>query len=111
MTTFGKLHQWWGYREKGSNYYIGKERSISKLKKFEIGTRINECVHTPAMIGAIYWTADNLANGRYMDATLDLVLGVALNAYCVMLQRYNRARVYNTVDKITEEISAAKKQD
>jgi len=111
MATAGKFHRWLGAHKTGSNYYIGKERSVSKLKEFETQTRFNECVHTPFMLFFTYKLAEDLANGSYTDAVFDAVIGVALNGYCVMLQRYNRARVYNTLDRLTEEMDVTKKQD
>lgn len=105
MGTFGKLHKILGADKTGSNYFIGQDRSKRGLKKFEAETRFNEFVHAPFTAYCGYKLAEDLGNNNYSGAIVDGI-GLLINGYCTMLQRYNRARVYNTLDKLAERTPA-----
>jgi hypothetical protein len=67
---------------KADNYYIGKERSLEALIKYEKETRFNEKVH-------LFSTACCIIGNLWP-------LNIA-NLYLIMIQRYNRARIVNTL--------------
>jgi len=71
------------------NYFLGRNPTISDLKKFERGTRLNETVHLLAFI----LTFDNVFTSSLLDLSVP-----ALNAYLVFLQRYNRTRVIRVIE-------------
>ena len=79
------------------NYFIGKI-SLDNLEIFQTFTKFNESVHmmqafisSPCLIsGILYQSYDFTITGL-------LILGNGLA--CTMLQRYNRARVQNVIDK------------
>jgi len=63
--------------------------------------RFNELIHAPATAYFEYKLAEDLGNNNYSEAVFLLIHG-----YCTMLQRYNRARVYNTLDKLAKRTPA-----
>ncbi len=73
--------------------------SKEKLASLEHTTRLVESVHSPFTLLFAYQTADNLANGNYVGASINGVIGL-LNAYCSMAQRYQRTRISTIVDRM-----------
>ncbi|MCK4650444.1 hypothetical protein KAT36_04410 [Candidatus Pacearchaeota archaeon] len=98
MGTLGKLRKRGGDGEEPSNYFIGRKRDLSSLKKFEIGTRINETIHAPFTIYFGHKLIESLGENNYGVAIISGI-GLLTNGYCTMLQRYNRGRIYNTLNK------------
>lgn len=108
MGTVGKLTSKIVSSEKGDNYIIGRRHDIKSLKRFEWRTRFNETVHTFGEAWIVGWAllinykcydfAKELEKGNY-DITMILGTGLLLNGALVMLQRYNRARVHNIIEK------------
>ena len=76
-----------------NSYYIGSERNIDSLLSFEKYARFNEKVH---LLGSFFSFA-----GLFGDNYFPLISGLflALNVYCCLVQRYNRARVINTLEE------------
>ena len=108
MKTAGKLVKKIVGDEFTSNYFIGRKHNIESLKRFEWGTRFNESANA---FGEAYivWGAleiglegynfpKELGDGNY---GITIILGTALllNSSLIMLQRYNRARVHNIIEK------------
>jgi hypothetical protein len=83
---------------KGSNYYMD-DISLESIKRFEKKTRFNETVHVITDMPAIYFAIDQFAKGEY---AVGLILSlIALpSLYLAGLQRYNRARIYDIVDRL-----------
>jgi len=79
------------------------EEKEEALREWELGTRFYESLH---LFGGA-WTAskiyDALSNGQYKEATMLAFINIIVNLYPVMLQRYNRARIYNALEKMAEE--------
>jgi len=105
MGTVGRLFKKMGMDETTGTYFIGKERNKKTIKQYELMARINETIHAPFTAYFGYKLAEDLGNNNYSGAIGD---GIALliNGYCTMVQRYNRARVYNTLDKLAERTPA-----
>ena len=106
MGTFGKLHKHLGADKVGSNYFVGQDKSKRGLKKFELLTKINELIHN---MGIVYFGSEfiaDLRNENYINAVADGV-GILMNFYLIMLQRYNRARIYNTLDNLARRNPAS----
>ncbi len=101
INTAGVLHKVLFSGKNGSNYYVGQDnRTIRGLKNFDNGLRFNETVH---LIAGVFISADLSFDVTRPNTLLDWSL-FTLNAYLIFLQRYNRARVYNTIDeKIAEK--------
>lgn len=109
----GRIYEWIGIKyfkefvtklkekassgKKQSNYFL-LDKGIEGLKSFENKTRVNEAIHSPVTILMAYSTINNLIEGDYVWATILGILGV-INGYEVFLQRYNRVRIRNILDK------------
>lgn len=105
MGTFGNLLKLMGGHRKGGSfsYFVSQtDRNLKELKRFESGTRFNELVHTPLMYSLGYSALEDFSKGNF-EGGLFCVSVAVINAYCVMLQRYNRARVYNTIEEKLKE--------
>lgn len=69
---------------------------VEALKKWEPLTRVYETIHLALLcINAPYIT-EKLAEGDYTSSTI--IPNLLINVYPVMLQRYNRARMYNVFE-------------
>ena len=79
------------------------ENKEEGLKEYEPWTRLYETVH---LVGGSICT---IANGMiFIDKGIEealpgIIANLAVNIYPVMLQRYNRAMIYNALEKIEEE--------
>lgn len=98
MGTIGRLFRMGVVVNTPETYFIGKSKSVKSLKKYESLARISEMVHTPITAVTGYGLVQGLAEGNYGDAAGN-ALGLVLNTYCIMLQRYNRARVYDVIER------------
>ncbi len=101
MSTVGILHKTLGEHKYAGSYFVGQEdRSVDALRDFEAGTRFNESVH---LFFGLYSASSTIYN--FMDDSSFFYFNGALtlaNIACVMVQRYNRARVYNTIEQKLE---------
>lgn len=89
-------------RRRGDSHVAGYSLSkptLEKAKKYELTTRIYETVHDVGIIAGIIGLIPFV-----LHETVDTYTGIAsglvfFNSYAVMLQRYNRARIYNLVKR------------
>jgi len=84
------------------NNYLIWDFSEDGLRKFDYATRINEGIHLLATALFTSKTIDYLSDGKYGMAALETGLNLALGIYPILTQRYNRARIYNTVERMQE---------
>ncbi|MBI4448178.1 hypothetical protein HY643_04300 [Candidatus Woesearchaeota archaeon] len=98
MGTTGKLRKMLGDGKEPSNYFIGEKRNSESLKQFEKGSRLNERIHGPLTLFFLPLLAYSLGEDHYGTAIFN-GLNILLNGYLTMLQRYNRARVYNVLER------------
>jgi len=87
----------WGDYITPNPYFLGKKRDLFSLKFYGWGTKLAETVHMPFVIHGGKEVVEELADGNYGFAALSSV-EFLLNAYPVMLQRYNRSRVNKIID-------------
>jgi hypothetical protein len=99
MNTVGKNRR---KTDKGrtTNYFVGNNRNISSLMEYDKRTRENELMH-----GFIFVCGIGFITSLYFINDISLIpmyipaLGITYNeGNIVMLQRYNRARAYNTIE-------------
>jgi len=99
MVTIGSLYSLFGLKKHTTNYHIGQNenRNLEGLANFEYMTRFNEALHGSLTIMCGNELVQNISSGNTL-----MVVGHGIctlgNLYCVMLQRYNRARIYNTME-------------
>jgi Glycosyl-4,4'-diaponeurosporenoate acyltransferase len=75
--------------------------SLQSLRKYEKKTRLNESVHLVGFIGFVVVTAGKFASGSLtpLGLVIALLLDVVLGLWPVVLQRYNRLRLYRAIDR------------
>ncbi len=101
MGTAGRLLRMDNVDNTPGTYFIGKDKSVKSLKQHEGLARINEIIHAPISIVTGYGLVNGLAEGNY-GAAAGNALGFAINTYYIMLQRYNRARIYDVIERKEE---------
>ena len=86
-----------GMDEVAGMYFIGKRRRTRDLETFVKGTRFNEAYHLSFVPFGVYLTGEpTIQNNTLLMAMNSAIL--ILNVGLVMLQRYNRARVYTALE-------------
>jgi hypothetical protein len=79
-------------------YFIGENRTLESLAEFEKETRFNETAHIiPALCNAFSFLLLSSIGGDNLGIFFG-TLGL-LNFSLIVLQRYNRARIYNTINE------------
>ena len=74
--------------------------NLDSLKSMESFTRLYEGIHTTFLgIGAAI-LAHQLAEGQIKAATFTAGLNLLVNVYPIMVQRYNRSRLYRAIHKM-----------
>lgn len=109
VESWKKYRRFWGMEKVESfDPYLLWDTSKKGLKKYNIVTKCIEGFH----IGVIYICTSDIVN-RISDGDVEKIIldgaGIIINTYLALLQRYNRARIYNVIDKIERrEISTFK---
>lgn len=85
-------------RRMGLNYHLGQRRSLDDLGLLDKGSRENEAPHAVGFFGFGYLVYEFVANQGLTGDSLYLSALYLANAYAMLLQRYNRVRIYNAVD-------------
>ena len=84
--------EWENYNNKTSNYNIGKVKDLDDVKKYKKQMYLNASIHT---FGLFLCIVDLLLGG--LDAFF--IIMTLINAYCIMLQRYNIIRLNKVIKK------------
>ncbi|MBI2547225.1 MAG: hypothetical protein HYW23_02150 [Candidatus Aenigmarchaeota archaeon] len=74
-------------------------RNEGSAKSWEMFTRIYEGIHVGFGSLMLSGMVDRLANGDYDGAAIIAAINTVVNIYPIMLQRYNRARIYKVLDR------------
>lgn len=90
-----------GNEPNGSNYYIGKDISTKRLKKFESRTRFNELIHGGGTGYITYIVGKSLVQGYQPSIPTGILIGsiILFSAYLTFLQRYHRIKVQNVLER------------
>ena len=88
------------FKENLGPYFIGSYKEINEktIKKHELWARFNELIHITLNIPLLHGLVENLGNDNYSSA-IECIIALLINNYCVMLQRYNRVRIFNILEK------------
>ena len=84
----------------GDNYFIW-DTSKKGLKEFEERTKFNEGIHIVGGLATGAFTALSYTIVDYPIWTIPALVTVA-QGYCIMVQRYNRARIYNILERMEQ---------
>ena len=87
-------------RSDPENRLIWNKLSVKLCEKY---TRIYESIHVAACFG--YFVPSimlHLANDDYKKAAYSFAINTVFNIYPIMLQRYNRGRYYNVLDRYSK---------
>lgn len=79
-----------------------RDGSLLSLKRYETVTRFLEDLHLTAFSLFVATTAWHLYEDRIGQAMVTTGLNILINVYPVMLQRYNRSRLYRTIHRLDE---------
>ncbi|MEW6687347.1 MAG: hypothetical protein AB1393_14275 [Candidatus Edwardsbacteria bacterium] len=74
--------------------------SIQSLKNYETFTRVYEGIHLTFLGLGCAQLASQVHAGQIDAALLTAGLNTLVNVYPIMVQRYNRSRLYNTIQKM-----------
>lgn len=99
----GKLYEALGIRA-FKKYFPITEATINSsssqdLMDYEKRTRRFEGVHAVKAGFMIAFSIATLVEGKYIFSAVTAVLNTAFNVYPIMLQRYNRSRIVNIVER------------
>ncbi len=74
--------------------------SLQSLRQHERRTRLNELIHLIGFVGFTVLAASKFASGSLtvLGLTFALALNLILGLWPVILQRYNRLRLYRAID-------------
>ncbi|OGD91700.1 hypothetical protein A3D81_01490 [Candidatus Curtissbacteria bacterium RIFCSPHIGHO2_02_FULL_40_17] len=89
----------------GLPFYSLSEPNLKEAKKYDLSTRVFETVHAAGLAAFAAGLAgfDKLSFGPDLPGeTYINAVATAGNLYAVMLQRYNRARIYSLVKRSKE---------
>lgn len=97
MGTLGRafILIWWN--KEASGYFIGKSINESSLREYSFYNKANETLHMLLITSCVY----SMATDCFLNISTQLAL--IINLHLVMLQRYNRARVENVLNKRYKE--------
>ena len=84
------------------NNYLLWNSSQDGLRKFDYATRINESVHLVAATQFVGSTIGYLSDGKWGMASLATGLNIVLGIYPILTQRYNRARLHHTIERMKQ---------
>lgn len=80
--------------------YHARMKDKAHLKYFERCTRSGEAGHGLFFLLMAYATTYNFQHGHIGLGVFSAVANIAVNVYPILLQRYNRARIYNALEKL-----------
>lgn len=80
-----------------STYNIGKIDSLEDIKKFKKNLFINAGIHLWALSLCLIGGTASLP----IPITIINLIGIGINLYCIMLQRYNCVRINQLIKKMT----------
>ena len=80
--------------------------SIQSLRRYEQRTRLNESIHLVGFIGFTVLAANKFASGSLTVLGLAVALGLnlILGLWPVVLQRYNRLRLYRALNVHSQQL-------
>lgn len=93
------------FRKKYGVRVIAIKSNVESLLKFEKRTRVYEAIHLGAFLAFLFFSIWQLVSGRTngMGFVMACVVYVLLILSPVLLQRYNRIRVYQTIHRMRKK--------
>lgn len=91
-----------------SNYNIGKIKSLEDVKKFKKELFINTGLHLWALSLCLSNFLEIVRGTASLSITIINLIGVGINLYCIMLQRYNCIRINQLIKKMTPQYEKQK---
>lgn len=77
-----------------------KPGDIESLKRMQFFTRVYETVHVSFLALGVGVIASQLSEGNVNSAAFAAVINTLVNVYPIMVQRYNRLRLYRNINKM-----------
>src|SRR6476469_10074985 len=78
----------------------GWPRTLNSLRQFERRTRLNESIHLIRFVSFALLAGRKFASGALttLGLTMALTLNLILGLWPIVLQRYNRLRLYRAIE-------------
>ncbi|MBQ2639842.1 MAG: hypothetical protein IJF92_03670 [Bacilli bacterium] len=84
----------------GGNYNLGKVNSVEDVKKFKKQLLFNTGIHVAGLLICVYPTVGIITGEAALATDIIVPPLIALNSYCIMLQRYNDIRINRFIKKM-----------
>ena len=97
LATVGRFVSLLRKREALYTYFVTSPLSIKSIERTEAWSRFNEIVHL-VLIFITFFIGRTIYLKGYKSGAVLLGLGVLLNIYLVMLQRYNRLKLVRMME-------------
>ena len=78
--------------------------SLESLRRYERRTRLNESIHLIGFTGFTALTIDKFFSGSlsWLGLTVAMILNLLFGLWPVVLQRYNRLRLYKAMNRCSQ---------
>ena len=87
-------------RDSGGNYHLGKVKSVDDVKKFKKQLFLNSGIHVLGLLLCVSPSIKMIAGEASLVTDIIIPPLIALNSYCIMLQRYNNIRINRFIKKM-----------
>lgn len=92
-----------------NNYTIG-EKNYDNINKFKKKVYLNAFIHIISIIFCLPDSFRIVEGMASLSTTIIIPIGVFINIYCIMLQRYNYIRIKNIMNKMRPHYDKQKEQ-
>lgn len=92
-----------------NNYNMKKGHGIQDLRDFKKWLLFNTCVHAFALGYCIPIFLKVVSGTASLSTTINNLICIVINCYCIMLQRYNHIRINQVIKRMEPREEAKKK--
>ncbi|QCK15617.1 glycosyl-4,4'-diaponeurosporenoate acyltransferase CrtO family protein [Mangrovivirga cuniculi] len=95
--NYSQKQGWLPLKNRSENYNEAFKKFINKTKQ-------NEVVHLIVMLILLILSVETLLEGKFLQALSVVIINIPFNVYPIILQRYNRFRIYQIlkIDRIEQ---------
>lgn len=101
MPTSGDYVYRYVWKKIGAPDWV-KPGDIESLKRMQVFTRVYETIHVSFLAIGAGVMVSQLSEGNMNAAAFTAAISTLINVYPIMVQRYNRLRLYRNINKMEE---------